>query len=453
MLYPRLKLARNLLQGNGVVFISIDNGEFANLRKLCDEVFGEENLIGVFKWNRVAKAPSLSSSIRSKYEYVVAYTKLVRFKLFGKPSYNTQGPLWHLPNKRVELLFPSKSIKVKQSSDKGHYGGTYDVEFINELIEEDGLNKNPLTVKAHSAWSQTKIDDYVRNGSTFEIKKSPTTFYVTLSSEGNFIAPSDLITKEECGVGTNTEASDALKALKIPFDYPKPVSLVSYLITMVTHEDPSGTVLDFFSGSATSAHAVMNLNAEDGGNRNFIMVQLPEACDEKSDAFKADLKTIANIGKERIRRVGKMLLEGESHEGWNKDVGFRVLKVDSSNMADVYYTPDAIAQGDLLTRIDNIKHDRTSEDLLFQVLLDWGVDLSLPIRKETIQGKLVFFVDENALVACFDRGVSEDLVKELAKHEPLRVVFRDNGFVSDAVKINVEQIFKQMSPGTEVKSI
>ena len=199
----------------------------------------------------------------------------------------------------------------------------------------------------------------------------------------------------------------------------------------------------------------MQLNAEDGGNRKFIMVQLPEPCDEKSEAFKAGYKTIAEISKERIRRAGEKILEGECHEGWNKDIGFRVLKIDSSNMADVYYRPDAIEQGQLKIFTDNIKSDRKPEDLLFQVLLDWGVDLSLPIRKETVQGKTVFFVNEPPydLVACFDTGVNEDLVKELAKVEPLRVVFRDTGFVSDAVKINVEQIFKQMSPHTEVRSI
>jgi len=183
------------------------------------------------------------------------------------------------------------------------------------------------------------------------------------------------------------------------------------------------------------------------------MVQLPELIEEKKEAFKLGYKTISEISKERIRRAGKKIAEGNCHKDWNKDIGFRVLKVDSSNLADVYYTPDAIDQSQLKLFCDNIKPDRTPEDLLFQVLLDWGVDLSLPIRKETIKDKTIFFVDENALVACFDKGVNEELVKELAQFEPPRVVFRDNGFVSDAVKINVEQIFKQMSPGTEVKSI
>lgn len=234
------------------------------------------------------------------------------------------------------------------------------------------------------------------------------------------------------------------------FETPKPVELIKLFLQLSSE---NGVVMDFFAGSSVTAHAAMQLNAEDGGNRKFIMVQIPEPCDEQSEALKAGYKTIAEISKERIRRAGKMTLKGECHEGWNKDTGFRVLKIDSSNMADIYYMPDAIEQSQLHIFTDNIKPDRKPEDLLFQVLLDWGVDLSLPIRKETIQGKAVFFVDENALVACFDIGVNEELVKQLAGFEPLRVVFRDNGFVSDAVKINVEQIFKQMSPGTDVKSI
>lgn len=235
------------------------------------------------------------------------------------------------------------------------------------------------------------------------------------------------------------------------FDFPKPVMLIKeYLEQGTTGED---IILDFFAGSSTTAHAVMQLNAEDGGNRRFIMVQLPEACDAQSEAAKAGYGTIAEISKERIRRAGKKILEGDCHEGWNRDVGFRVLKVDTSNMADVFYTPDALQQSLLDLTTDNIKPGRTPEDLLFQVLLDWGVELTLPIRKESIQGKTVFFVDDNALVACFDRGIDEALVRELAACAPLRVVFRDNGFVSDAVKINVEQIFRQLSPGTEVRCL
>ena len=197
----------------------------------------------------------------------------------------------------------------------------------------------------------------------------------------------------------------------------------------------------------------MKLNAKDGGNRRFVMVQITEPCDVKSEAYKAGFKSIADISKDRIRRAGKVILKNDCNENWNKDIGFRVLKVDTSNMSDIYYSPDQISQGNLDLLVNNIKEDRTDEDLLFQVLLDWGVDLTLPIRKETICNKTVFFVDDNALVACFDTNITEELIKELAGLDPLRVVFRDDGFASDAVKINAEQIFKQLAPGTEVKSI
>lgn len=214
-------------------------------------------------------------------------------------------------------------------------------------------------------------------------------------------------------------------------------------------------ILDFFAGSATTAHAVMQLNAKDGDNRKFIMAQLSELCDEGSEAFKAGYKTIADIGKERIRRAGKKIKEENATTAPDLDIGFRVLKVDTSNMQDVYYNPDAYSQDLLFKMTDNIKPDRTEEDLLFQVLLDWGVDLSLPVTKETIAELPVYFVNDNALAACFvkDGTVTEDFCKGLAKRQPLRVVFRDAGFKDDSVKINVEQIFKLMSPHTDVKTI
>jgi adenine-specific DNA-methyltransferase len=211
--------------------------------------------------------------------------------------------------------------------------------------------------------------------------------------------------------------------------------------------------MDFFAGSGSTAHAVFKLCAETGENRQFILIQMPEEVEEESEAANSGFKSIAEIAKERIRLAGQKVLEGECHPGWNRDVGFRVLKVDTSNMKDVFYRPDVLGQKDLLDAVENTKADRIPEDLLFQVLLDWGVDLTLPIRREVVQGKTVFFLDGNALVACFDTGVTEELVKELAGHEPLRMVFRDNGFVSDAVKINVEQIFRQLSPNTDIKSI
>ena len=235
------------------------------------------------------------------------------------------------------------------------------------------------------------------------------------------------------------------------FDYPKGTDLLESLVSQGSGSDD--LVLDFFAGSSTTAHAVMQLNAEDGGNRQFIMVQIPEEIEEKHEAYKAGYKTIAEISKERIRRAGAQILKSDCHENWNKDIGFRVLKVDSSNMSDVYYQPSQLQQEQLLGLVDNIKPDRSSEDLLFQVLLDWGVDLSLPIRRENIQGKEVFIVNDNDLVACFDENISEAVINELTTLKPLRAVFRDNGYDTDSIKINVAQIFKQHSPMTEVKSI
>ena len=309
MMYPRLMLVRNLLADDGVIFISIDDNEQANLKKICDEIFGESNFIGTFKWNRVAKAPSLSNSIRIKYEYVLAYCKKIQIKLYGKESYNKQGPLWHLPNKRAELIFPAQSIRISQSFNKGFYGGTYQVELLDDMIYQDGYNKETVRILACSAWGQNKINEYVKEGNTFEIKKSPLTMYTDLSSDGNYIAPSDLISVEECGVKRNTDANEDMKKLDIPFDYSKPVSLVYYLIKIATTLEKDSIILDFFSGSATTAHAVMSLNAEDGGKRKFIMVQLPEKCDERSEAYKASYKNICEIGKERIRRAGELIKE------------------------------------------------------------------------------------------------------------------------------------------------
>jgi adenine-specific DNA-methyltransferase len=239
------------------------------------------------------------------------------------------------------------------------------------------------------------------------------------------------------------------------FDTEKSTEIMERAIGWICPSSESSIVLDFFSGSATTAHAVMSLNAQDGGKRKFVLVQLPALCDIESAAYKAGHKTISSIGKDRIRRTGKKVKQENTGKlGVDKlDVGFRVLKIDSSNMKEVFYTPDAVSQDQLFDQVNNIREDRTSEDLLFQVLLDWGVDLALPIAQEIIAGKAVYFVDGNALAACFEEGVSEEFVKLLAKREPLRAVFRDAGFASDSVKINVEQIFKLMSPGTEVKTI
>lgn len=254
--------------------------------------------------------------------------------------------------------------------------------------------------------------------------------------------------------GHNNEGSKEVNDLfgrKKVFTFPKPTRLLSEILRIGSSSED--IVLDFFGGSGSTAHALFKLCAETGQDRKFILVQLPEAVPTASEAENSGYSTIAEISKERIRRAGAKILEGDCHPDWNRDVGFRVLKIDSSNMADVYYTPDQTTQADLLTRVDNIKPDRTAEDLLFQVLLDWGVDLTLPITRETLHGKTVFTVANTALIACFDNGVDAALVKTLAERQPLRVVFKDTGFADDATKINVRQIFRSLSPDTDVKAI
>lgn len=479
MMYSRLKLARHLLRDDGIVFVSIDDDEASNLCKICNEIFGESNFIANLVWDRNRKNDAKYFSVG--HEYMAVYFK-------DKSFVKSQGTLFRAPKDGVEEL---KDLFNKLRADfKDDWEAIREkiLEFYSSIPEEDSRapikrfrkidhkgpyrddgninwpggggpryqvihpeTKRPCKLPA-SGWRyptpQRFWEEFDKGRVVFGPDESTVPRIRTNLFENNDqVMKSVHYSYAQTATNKFIEIFDGIRV----FENPKPVTDIVQIVRYVT--DPDDIVLDFFAGSATTAHAVMQLNTEDGGNRKFIMVQLPEPCDEQSEAFKAGYKTIAEISKERIRRAGKKILEGECHEGWNQDIGFRVLKVDSSNMADVYYTPDAIDQSQVDAFVDNIKPDRKSEDMLFQVLLDWGVDLSLPIRKETLQGKPVFFVDENALVACFDSGVNEELVKELAGFEPLRVVFRDNGFVSDAVKINVEQIFKQMSPGTEVKSI
>jgi len=490
MMYERLIVARDLLKEDGVIFISIDDNEVHNLRKICDEIFGEENFVGQFKWNRVAKAPSLSNTIRIKYEYINCYKKGQIKKLYGKESYNKQGPVWHNPNKQKELTFAAKSIIIPKSFKKGSKSEKYQVELLDDMIEENGKNKFPVRIKACSAWGQNRINQYIASGNLFEIKAGIGTLYASiLKDELNFIAPSDLISKEECGVYNNTDATSELELLGIPFTNPKPSNLIKYLVNMVTYAEKSSIILDFFAGSATTAHAVMQLNVEDGGNRKYIMVQIPEKTEEDSEAYKAGYKNICEIGKERIRRAGekikkeefeklekeleeldkeskqKELLKDEDKEEKEKrieekiehiknlDIGFRVYKVDSTNMKDVYYHPSELKQSTLQDLVSNVKEDRTSEDLLTQLMLDLGLTLDLPVEEQEIKENKIYIVDKNALVACFEDNIDLDIVDDIAKLKPLKVVFKDSSFKDDKDRINVETKFKELSPDTEITVI
>jgi adenine-specific DNA-methyltransferase len=498
MMYPRLKLAKNLLKDDGVIFISIDDYEAPNLRKLCDEIFGTANFVAEFVWKRRVSSAMADNNVSADQDYVICYHKGMLdgfkgiekdFKRYSNPDNDPRGP-WILDNLTVGM---NASMRPNQAYD---------------LVDPKTGKVYPFNPNRVWAFIPESMDRMIKEGRIIfpeDTSKRPMQkrFKNELKSTSN---PFSTLMLDK--VGLNTEATRSIQQVMGGniFDYSKPLSLLVTLIPQVCNGDD--IILDFFAGSSVSAHAVIQLNAEDGGNRKFIMVQLPESCDEKSEAFKAGYKTIAEISKERIRRAGKKILEeltteSTENHGKNKnefsdeadssvssvpsvvknlDIGFRVLKVDSSNMADVYYMPDAIEQDQLEVFIDNIKPDRTPEDLLFQVLLDWGVDLTLPIRKESVttesterHGKgeddlsdsssvnsvssvvkksfEVFFVDDNALIACFDDGITEELVKELAQFKPLRVVFCDTRYQSDNDKINVTQIFKQLSPGTEVKAI
>ena len=450
MIYPRLKVAKDLLSDDGVIFISIDDHEVDNLRKVCDEIFGENSFIAQFNWMKTATPPSLSKNLRKKFEYILCYSKKELIKgLNGGVVEGGDMPLLNEINSIGTLRFNKDAVNFK-IVDGIYKAGSYDRVHLDEDIKiENGKALNDLVLTGHFKWTQPTLIEEIKNGTEFWVKTEK--FAIRYARKGERIKlPSNVISKDECGVGTNEDAQKDILALfdKKIMDYPKPISLLKYLINMITENDD--IVLDFFSGSATTAHAVMQLNIEDGGNRKYIMVQLPEKCDENSEAYKAGYRTICDIGKERIRRAGKKI-KNEHSSATGLDVGFRVLKLDSSNMKDVYYKPSDYSQGFLGQLEDNIKADRTPLDLLFQVMLDLGKPLSAKIEEREIAGKKVFVVDDNDLVACFDSNVTEDVVKTIAQKKPLYAVFRDSSLSSDAVAVNFDQIFATYSPTTTRK--
>lgn len=466
MMYSRLRLARNLLSDDGAIFISINHKELANLRRLTDEIFGEDNLLCLFAWRTDG---NFDNQAKFKYchEYVVAYAKNEESflhplvvdpstppdsKLFRAEIRNTivkNGPKNPASEVTLPAGFPAsaESFVIQARSDSWPH-------LRDDVQVSNGKTIRPF--RAYSGWSSKDLlDAFIQNRcqEILDAKGQPTVFELTSTGAIEAVKtrgePSHVISVL-AGFGGPQSATADLSQIQIPFDdYPKPVGLIKYIASMIRGAD--FVSLDFFAGSATTAEAILQLNASDGGTRKFLLVQLPEICPPTTDAYRAGYRTIAEIGKDRIRRAGKQLLQSAAL----KDVGFRVLKVDTSNLADVHYAPDAVNQGALEGFTDNIKPDRTAEDLLFQLMLDWGVDLALPITRQTIQGREVLFVDGNALAACFDADgrIDEAFVKELATHKPLRAVFRDAGFADSAAKINVEQIFKLLSPATEVKCI
>jgi adenine-specific DNA-methyltransferase len=447
MMYSRLKLARNLLRDDGVIFISIDDNEQANLKRLCDEVFGEDNFVAQIEWQKRYTRSNNTDGFTSVLEHILCYGKSF-FKpylldrteeannRYSNPDNDPRGPWKAMP-------FSSQATPAQRPN--------LCYEIVNPNTQEVLIPKRKAWRSSKDVYEKYVSEKLVWWGNDGTAGSPSIKKFLAEARDG--MTPINFWAHEFAG---NTDvANREIKGLFVDnvFDTPKPTLLIKRMLTLSTSGlNDSEIILDFFSGSSTTADAIMQINAEDGGKRKFIMVQLPEVCDSRSEACKAGYSTIAEIGKERIRRAGKKI-KTENPNTDQLDIGFRVLKVDSSNMKDVYYTPDKLMQGDLEQFTDNIRDDSTPEDLLFQVLLDWGVDLTLPITQEIIAGFTVLFVDDNALAACFDADINEAFVKELAARHPMRVVFRDAGFASDSVKINIEQIFKLISPATEIKTL
>ncbi len=450
MMYPRLRLARNLLSDDGAIFISIDDNEVHNLRKICDEVFGEQNFLATFKWNRTAKAPSLSNDVRTKYEYVLCYQKNETEKFYGKQSYNTEAPLLNMPNKQNKITFPIGAIEMPSDMKSGVYSEKYQVELLDDVIEENGVNSNSFSILGKFKWSQEKINDYLSKGLKFLIKKDFSTIYYKMDPSESFIPPADIINDEECGVKRNTDANEYMEKLGIKFDYSKPISLIKYLAKMNTYNDKDAIVLDFFAGSGSTGDAIMRLNADDNGSRRFILCQWPEIiADEKSD-----YSTIDELTAERLRRVGTELED----RGTNIDTGFRVFRVDDSNENEGIRKPlNQISQSDLFGAIDNVKKDRTPLDLLFGVVYVSALPFDLKLETRKIGENTVYlygYLDEGTgLVACFDDNIPEETIKEIASLKVLTAAFKDSSFADSAAKINLSEHFRIISPDTKVKVI
>jgi adenine-specific DNA-methyltransferase len=430
MIYPRLKLSRNLLTKDGVIFISIDDNEIHNLRKVCDEIFGEQNFIAQAVRKRRDSQANLSKNISPIHEYVVFYKKS------GDEVLN-----------RVDADINESDYKNPDNDPRGPY------------VTMPCTNKGGAIYEVTTPTGNIISDEWRFKKETYDKLFAENKLVFPRGGEGKPRYKLFLSEKKEMGVLANTwwdnlasnqEATREIKTLfdNLVFDTPKPLGLLNYCFQLAT--DKNSIVLDFFAGSCSTSHALMSMNAKDNGSRKYIMVQVPEITDEKSEAFKSGYKNICEIGKERIRRAAKKIKEETKAE---IDYGFRVYRLDESNMQDVYYKPQDYTQSSLDLFADNVKADRTSDDLLAQVMLDWGLPLNLKIETKVICGKQVFNVAENSLFACFDKGIDEDFAKELASEKPLRVVFKDNAFKDDTAKTNVKQLLKQLSPNTEMKVI
>lgn len=452
MIYPRLKVARDLLADDGAIFISIDDNEVVNLRRVCDEVFGVDNFIAQIPWRKRTAKSDVPFGVSQDYEWVLAYSKSGNFvaSIGGGERKYYETP--DFPNRpwRVHDLTKQTTASERPNS--------FFIIVNPKTGEKYPANPNRTWAITEETFNQYYETDRIVFPGDYEflrINKPALRYWKDddMKKAGDNWGRVAVSTKLPDDIGMSQDGTKEVTSLfdgKI-FSFPKPSNLIKHLLNIVN--DKNAITLDFFSGSATTAHAVIQLNAEDGGNRKFIMVQLPELTDEKSEAYKAGYKNICEIGKERIRRAGKKIKdENAGKEGVeNLDTGFRVLKLDTSNMKDVYYTPQEFTTQDLFN--ENVKADRTNEDLLFQVMLDLGIELSAKIETKQIAGKYVYMVGGNYLVACFDRDVNETTITEIAKQHPVYFVMRDASAANDNVIDNFEQIFKHYSPGTNCRII
>ena len=443
MIYPRLRLAKNLLTDDGVIFISIDDNETRNLRIICDEVFGDNNFVACVVWQKIHSTKNDARYFSENHEYVLIYARNIdQFSMNLLPRTDEMNGRYKNPDNDPRGPWQSGDLVASGERSNGHFivtspktGKQFDVPQGKHWVYSQ---ENLLALVAdNQIW-------FGEDGNSFPRKKR------FLSDVQDGRTPNTLWLSEE--VGHNQSATREVKAIfddEKVFDFPKPVTYLLQMLRIATTKDCY--VLDFFSGSATTAHAVLNLNAEDGGHRKYIMVQLPEKTEEGSGAYQAGYKTICEIGKERIRRAGRKIKEEAGLTATDLDIGFRVLRLDSSNMQDVYYNPTEVVQSLLDLTTDNIKPDRTPEDLLFQVMLDLGVELSSAIQETVIDGKKVFDVADGFLLACFDSGVTTETVTAIAKKKPYYAVFRDSSMANDSVATNFDQIFETYSPQTTRK--
>lgn len=439
MIYPRLKVARDLLTDDGVIFISIDDNEVENLRKVCDEVFGEQNFIATLIWERAFAPKNDAKFISSSHDYIVMCTKRIEnFKIGRLERTQEANARYSNPDNDPRGVWTSGDMLVK----------TYNKSCDYPITTPSGKIVNPVPGRCWRFSEESFLEKVKDNRIWFGPEGNGVPRVKRFLSELKFegMAPTSILFHKE--VGHSQEGSKEVTALfgdKGVFDGPKPVRLLQRLLTLANLDDNS-IILDFFSGSASTAHAVMKMNAEKQKHCPFIMVQLPEHISEKKK--EQGYETVCEIGKERIRRAGKKIKEESPLTTQNLDTGFRVLKLDSTNMQDIYYSPKDISQADLFSQVDNVKPDRTGEDLLFQVMLELGATLDSKIETTTVAGKTIYNVAEGYLVACFDSDVTDDVVKTIAQMQPAYAVLRDTSMKDDSTATNFEQIFKTYSPDT-----